>query len=315
MTFSFPRISGTVLTLLTALFISPARGEDGANGLERRTLLSGGVERSYYLHQPAPSAAGQGVRPLVIVLHGGGGNGKFASMMSGFNAKADQEGFLAAYPNGSGRFSDDRWLTWNARHCSVYAMRENTGDVAFLSDLIDVLVKIENVDPARVYVTGLSNGAMMAYRAGLELTHKIAAIAPVAGAMFGDETPAAAPLPVLIFHGRTDRNVPFDGGPPLVRFGRPVGDADYRPVYHALNFWAKANRCAASPAITRQPDMTVTLYEDCADGASVKLYALEGGGHSWPGGKSSGRRFGGDKPVQSPVAVDVIWAFFKQHHR
>lgn len=314
MTLSFLRVFGAVITLLIALFISPARAEDSAEGLERRTLKSGGVERIYYLHPPATSATGQAAIPAVIVLHGGGGNGRFAALMSGFNAKADKEGFLAVYPNGSGRFFEDRLLTWNATHCCAYAMRENTGDIAFLSDLIDALVKAERIDPARIYITGISNGGMMAFRAGLELAHKVAAIAPVAGAMFGNEPPAALPLPVLIFHGRTDRNVPFDGGPPLVRFGRPVGDADYRPASYAVSYWAKANQCATTPAITQQPDMTVTAYEGCADGASVILYSLEKGGHSWPGGRFPGRA-GADEPAPSPIATDVMWEFFKQHHR
>ena len=285
---------------------------DADDGLVRHTLVSGGVERGYYLHEPMKPAADK-VRPLVIVLHGGGGTGVIAASMSGFNAKADAEGFLVVYPNGSGRFGE-RLLTWNARHCCAYAMREKINDVGFLSDLIDELVRSERVDPRRVYVTGMSNGGMMSYRAGLELAPKIAAIAPVVGTMFGDETPPAVPMPVLIFNSLTDKSVPFEGGPPKIRAGTTVGDADYKPISFALDFWARANGCTPPPAVGRAPGATITSFEQCAGGASVVLYALDAGGHSWPGGKPSGRR-GADEPVTSPNATDAMWAFFARHHR
>ena len=285
---------------------------DADTGLVRHTLVSGGVERSYYLHEPAKPSADK-TRPLVIVLHGGGGTGVIGAAMSGFNAKADAEGFLVVYPNGSGRFGE-RLLTWNAKHCCAYAMREKINDVGFLSDLIDELVRTERVDARRIYVTGMSNGAMMSYRAGLELAPKVAAIAPIVGAMFGDEVPPALPVPVMIFNSLADKTVPFDGGPSKIRAGLSVGDADYKPISFALQFWAKADGCSQSPAVTHEPGVTITSFEHCAGDASVVLYAIDGGGHSWPGGKSSGRE-GADQPVTSPNATDLMWAFFARHHR
>jgi polyhydroxybutyrate depolymerase len=299
-----------LLLTLPLLFAGTARADP--DGLVRRTIVTGGVERSFYMHEPAQSLPG--TRPLVLVLHGGGGNGKISAMMSGFNPKADAEGFLAVYPNGSGRFGEDRLLTWNAGHCCAYAMRERVNDVAFLSDLIDELVRRDRVDPKRVYVTGMSNGGMMSFRLGRELSHKVAAIAPVVGAMFGDETPPAMPMPVLMFNSRTDKAVPFEGGPAGVRGGRAVADADLKPVALALDFWARANRCAPPPAVAREPGVTITRYERCAGGARVVLYALEGGGHSWPGGRSSGRG-GADEPDPNVHATDLMWDFFKQHSR
>jgi polyhydroxybutyrate depolymerase len=280
--------------------------------LERRAIVTGGIERSYYVHEPSRAPAGA-TRPAVLVLHGGGGNGKISALMSGFNGKADAEGFLAVYPNGSGRFGE-RLLTWNAGHCCAYAMRERTDDVRFISDLIDELVRRDRVDPKRVYVTGMSNGGMMSFRIGVELSHKVAAIAPVVAAMFGDERAPANPMPVLMFNSRTDESVPIDGGPPKIRGGTTVGDTDYKPAAYALDFWARANRCAAPPATAREPGVTITRYERCAGGAHVALYALDGGGHSWPGGKASGRR-GADEPTAEVRATDLMWDFFKAHTR
>jgi polyhydroxybutyrate depolymerase len=304
-------IRSIVLMLCASLLAATALAQP--DGLERRTLQSGGAERSYYIHEPARPWPGA-TRPAVLVLHGGGGNGKISAAMSGFNQKADAEGFLAVYPNGSGRFGEDRLLTWNAGHCCAYAMRERVNDVGFISDLIDELVRRDRVDPKRVYVTGMSNGGMMSFVAGRELSHKVAAIAPVVGAMFGDETQPSAPMPVMMFNSRTDKAVPFDGGPARIRAGTAVGDANYQPTMFALEFWAKANRCAAPPATTHEPGVEITRYDRCAGGARVVLYALEGGGHSWPGGRASGRR-GADEPDANVRATDLMWDFFKAHSR
>src|SRR5262249_44936305 len=137
-------IRSIVLMLCPLLFVASALAQ--ADGLERRTIQSGGTERVYYLHDPARNLPGK-TRPAVLVLHGGGGNGKISAAMSGFSEKADTEGFLAVYPNGSGRLGEDRLLTWNANHCCAYAMRERVNDVGFISDLIDDLVRRDRVDP------------------------------------------------------------------------------------------------------------------------------------------------------------------------
>jgi polyhydroxybutyrate depolymerase len=301
-----------LVSLMLCAALLAATASAAPDGLERRTITVGGVERSYYVHEPAISFPG--TRPAVLVLHGGGGNGKISAAMSGFNLKADAEGFLAVYPNGSGRFGEDRLLTWNAGHCCAYATRERVNDVAFIGVLIDELVRSNRVDAKRVYVTGMSNGGMMSFVLGRELTHKIAAIAPVVGAMFGDEAQPSAPMPVLIFNSRTDKAVPFEGGPPNVRGGSAVADTDLKPAAYALDFWAKANRCRPPPATAREPGVEITRYDHCAGGARVVLYALDGGGHSWPGGRASGRR-GADEPDANVRATDLMWDFFKAHSR
>jgi polyhydroxybutyrate depolymerase len=304
-------IRSIVLLLCAILFAATALAQP--DGLERRTITAGGVARSYYVHEPARTWAGP-ARPAVLVLHGGGGNGKISAAMSGFNQKADAEGFVAVYPNGSGRFGEDRLLTWNAGHCCAYALRERVKDVAFISELIDELVRRDRVDPKRIYVTGMSNGGMMSFVLGRELSHKIAAIAPVVGAMFGDEAQPSAPMPVIMFNSRTDKSVPFEGGPAPVRMGTAVADADIKPTMFALDFWARANRCVGPPAVANEPGVTITRFDRCAGGARVVLYALEGGGHSWPGGRASGRA-GADEPDANVSATDLMWDFFKQHSR
>ncbi|MGL5811348.1 MAG: extracellular catalytic domain type 1 short-chain-length polyhydroxyalkanoate depolymerase [Nocardioides sp.] len=267
-----------------------------ADGLTSRTVTVAGERRSYEIHRPRAAA---GRRPVVIMLHGGGGSGSNAARMTGFNELADQEGFLAVYPNGSGVGP----LTWNADHCCGYALRNEVDDVAFISALIDDLVSRGEAERRRIYVTGMSNGAMMAHRVGRELPDRVAAIAPVVGAVFGDEPRTASPVPALIITGKLDRNVPREGG-----YGAVTGasDAPYAPARAAFRYWRAGNDCAGAKKVKGTPVFRLRRGKGCD--APVKWYLLKKGTHSWPGGRPSHR--GGDEPVQDFDASRVIWRFF-----
>lgn len=214
------------------------------------TISHDGRNRSYVLRLPANGRASGGRVPLVLVLHGGGGNAANAENMTGFTELARNEGFIVAYPEGSARRG--RLRTWNAGHCCGYAMRERVDDIGFLGALIDQLVRQYPVDPARVYVTGMSNGAMMSHRAGLELGGKVAAIAPVVGTVFGDERRMGPPVSALMINGMLDQSVPYDGGAPGGRFSRAWDGVDARPAREQAALWAQRNGCT-SPSTTDRP--------------------------------------------------------------
>ena len=145
-----------------------------------RTLSIGGRERSYLVHVP-PSYDGTRAVPVVLALHGGATDAAVMVRFCGLNTKADQAGFLAVYPNGTGEAR--KLLTWNAGDCCGYATRHKVDDVAFVDAMLDDLAAAARMDPRRVFATGMSNGAMMCYRLAAELSQRIAAIAPVAGTM------------------------------------------------------------------------------------------------------------------------------------
>ncbi len=279
----------------------------GAQRSVRYELRVGPSTRSAEVRVPRAPAANSQRRPLVIALHGGGGNAANAETMTGFSALVEREGIVVAYPNGSGR-SPRRLLTWNARNCCAWAMERNVDDVAFLSALIDTLVASQAVDPARVFVTGMSNGAMMTHHAAWRLGRKVRAIAPVVGAVFGDEPAALAPVRAIIFNGMRDANVPFAGGKPG-SIGRNTWRRDARPALEQGLYWARANGCGPEPR--RDSVRNVVTYRwPCPAGREVELHAVVDGGHAWPGGQS-GRRRGGDPVPASPNATEMIWAFFK----
>ncbi|MBK8648476.1 MAG: prolyl oligopeptidase family serine peptidase [Gemmatimonadetes bacterium] len=184
-------------------------GQRGAQ--DRLTLQHGGRTRSYTLHVPERVRQENAPVPLVIMLHGGGGNADNAESMSGFSPKADREGFIVAYPDGTGG-GRAPMFTWNAGHCCGYAMQNKVDDVGFIGALIDQVQRDHRIDPDRIYVTGMSNGGMMSHRVGIGLADRVAAIAPVVGAVFGDEASPRAPVSAIIINGMRDESVPYDGG-------------------------------------------------------------------------------------------------------
>ena len=295
-------VSIALLMACTSAQAGPLRA--GGDGLTGGQITSSGTTRTYEMHRPARL---EGPSPLVIMLHGGGGNGQNGAMMTGFNALAEKEGFTVVYPDGSGR---RKLLTWNAGHCCAYAMEEDVDDVRFLSDLIDDLVARGVADPSRVYITGMSNGAMMTYRAGRELSGKVAAIAPVVGAMFGDEPPAANPVPALIITGAKDSHVPAAGGyaESARRIGGQPGDRPYASAADAYAYWLNSNGCQGKNK--RRATGVYDLYEGRGCRAAVQWYVIKDGGHAWPGGRKGSRR--GDAPVPDFDASDVIWNFFER---
>ena len=273
----------------------------------RQTLRVKGNDRSYVVraaHLPAQRT--QRV-PLVLMLHGGGGNAAIAENMSGFTAKARQEGFIVAYPEGSGRFAG-KLLTWNAGHCCGYAMKRNIDDVAFIGALIERLIADYPVDPQRVYVTGMSNGGLMSHRLGIELSDKLAAIAPVVATLFGDEPQPRGPVAALMINGMLDKAVPHLGGPPGGRVSDAWDGTPTKPALAQATFWAQANGCDATPAQQDQGRYLLWRYT-CAPGEAVELYLIKDNGHAWPGGRPGSRR--GDTHSSALNATDVIWRFFQ----
>ena len=294
---------------LIALLASGAlSGITQADVAAKQTLAVAGVTRSYVLRVPEHLADGRRV-PLVIVLHGGGGNAANAEKMTGFTAKARQEGFIVAYPEGSGPI-EGTLLTWNAAHCCAYAMKNAVDDVDFIRKLIDEVSARYPVDPHRVYATGMSNGAMMTHRLGIELSDRLAAIAPVVGTLFGDEDKPTNAVPALMINGMLDENVPHDGGAPGGRGARSWDGTPAKPALAQLQFWSAANGCSSKP-IEQDESHWLVWRGACPAGHETVLYLIKDNGHAWPGGEPGSKR--GDTPSTAMNATDVIWDFFKVH--
>jgi polyhydroxybutyrate depolymerase len=163
---------------------------------DRQSFTHDGRTRTYIVRPPRDVANNRTPLPVVLVLHGGGGNAVNAERMSGFTELVERERLIAVYPDGTGRLPTTL-LTWNADHCCALAMTERVDDVGFIAALLDTLAARYPVDARRIYVTGMSTGGMMAHKLARELPQRIAAIAPVVGAVFVGAPPPKGPVSVL----------------------------------------------------------------------------------------------------------------------
>jgi polyhydroxybutyrate depolymerase len=290
---------------------------------QRTSLIHDNLERTFNIH--IPSLYDKLVQlPLVIALHGRGGNGESMILVTrkGFDKLADKDGFFVVYPDGIE-------LNWNDgrmdEEANDRAHRENIDDVGFISALIDYMIEDYNIDPKRVYVTGISNGAIMSYRLACELSNKIAAIAPVDGniphLLFPECSPSM-PVSVLAINNVNDPLVPFEGGEINSIFHR-IKLGKVLSVNESIEFWVKRNQCSNIPVVAEEPDkdpedgtrVTRKQYTNGIDGTEVILYAVDGGGHTWPGGFQYLPKWIIGKTSRDIDANMVIWDFFKRHSR
>jgi polyhydroxybutyrate depolymerase len=318
---TFPVLLFTVVVVLSILSCrNEVAAQNNPPGDYTGSIIFGGVERTYLIHIPL-SYDETTPTPLLIALHGGKGSGELMEKLTlrGFNDLSDTENFIVVYPDGvEGYWNDGRDLK------SYRPIIENVDDVGFISALMDHLSIELNIDKNRIYVTGISNGALMSYRLACELSEKIAAIAPVAAPMSEFLYLNCSPtrqMPLLIIMGTFDPLVPWRGGEIHV-FGLSYGRVLSIP--ETVSYWLTHNQCLLSPIITWEPnrdpqDGTRVLqaaYTQCEEGTEVVLYAVVGGGHTWPGGWQNLPEWVIGRTSKDIDANEVIWSdLFHSIHR
>ncbi len=261
--------------------VSPARPR-APSGDSVETITHDGIERRYLLHVPTDLPADRSV-PLVLVLHGAGGDPEDIEAGSGWNALADERGMVIAYPEGDGG-------DWNAGECCGVAVREAHDDVGFLEALIDHLDGFAQVDANRVVVAGHSNGGMMAYRLACDPGVHVEGVASVSGTNMAGCQPAH-PLSFLEIHGTADRVVPYTGGttPESIAAGLPP----LTPVEVSVGWLVDALGCESTPEESTVSKATTQTWERCREGTRVRFVTLTGSGHSWPR----------DRPLDATTAI------------
>lgn len=274
--------------------------------------------RAYVLRVP-PRMAGGAPPALVLAFHGGGGDAEQFRTSAGLDAVADREGVLVVYPFGSGPLPR-RLLTWNAGECCGYAMNRNVDDVGFVAAVLDDVARRVPYDRRRVFATGHSNGAMMAYRLAAERADLVAAIIPVGGAYSLDEFAPSRPVAVLHIHSVDDPRAIYAGGigPP---FPGTETRSSHRPVMAGLERWARLSGCRGEPRVAEQrsgsdgsanASQTATLlrWDGCARTAPVAHWRLTGVGHGWPGARTPVLREDLIGPPTTLVnAAEEVWKF------
>ncbi|XOV87775.1 MAG: alpha/beta hydrolase family esterase [Pseudomonadota bacterium] len=276
----------------------------------------GELDRNYLLYLPGSHDPGSKSKyPVVINLHGGGGNARSILAMSGMNELAEQEGFIVVYPNGTGQTPNRN--TFNGGLCCAYAMQNKIDDVAFVVAILDELEARYAADPARVYATGLSNGGIMSHYLASNLASRITAIAPVAGTIGINPVTPSRPVPVMHMHGTEDKALPWIGG-----YNLATRRTNFISVDETIKAWVLSNNSEIIPVVERFPDTAddncrVEKYTYAAragngeNSAEVILIKLIGGGHTWPDAARSSEMLG--NVCRDINANRVMWEFFKQY--
>jgi len=307
-----------------------------SSGDHEFTIKHDGLMRTYIVHVPHSDKTAP--LPVILAFHGGGGNAKGSAKFYGLNSKADDEGFIVVYPEGTGKKSNGKLFgSWNAGRCCPPASDHQVDDVGFLTKMMNKLPKDFNIDPRRIYAIGHSNGALISYRLACDLSERIAGIA-VGGAQDSfDDCHPSRPVPVLHFHGTKDECAHYKGGVCggcfadfLTALGIPAPRRTWkcRSVPEYLDEWRQQNGCMDKARITyKKRKAQCRTYQKCQDNAEVTLCTIKGMGHTWPG-----RPHGVDPCKKRPrskmcrlwkdtvgktsndiIANDALWEFFQKH--
>lgn len=292
-----------------------------AAGDEKVTLQSGGVERWYKRHVPA-AHDGSTPLPVVVDFHGYSEGADFHAAYTELGPFGDEKGFVTLTPHGTGAVP-------------MWQSAVGSADMAFVGDMLDEVEAALCVDTARVFATGLSNGAMMTSAVSCDLDERFAAVAPVAGVMAISDCEPGRAVPVVSFHGTEDPFLDYEGGfgPAVASLPQPdgsgtIGEAAEDPtneppglddtslsVPEVMAAWAERNGCAdAEPDEEAVADDVTLLTFDCPAGTEVELYRVEGGGHTWPG--RSGLSGAEDLVGTTTESIDadaIMWEFFEAH--
>jgi polyhydroxybutyrate depolymerase len=272
------------------------RGPIARRDLQPASIMVDGTARTY-LVAGDPSEP----RPLVIVLHGGGGQARGTIGLTGLADKGGAAGFATVFPNGLHR-------SWNDGRTGARLADRRHDDIGFLVAMIDQLTARGIADPTAVFVCGISNGAFMTDHLARTVPERVAGIGLVAGTS-GEQSrttdpPARGPMPMMAFHGTADPVVPYAGGSILpnrrarVRGRHPgragmLGDDGGRGrcvgAEELAAEWGRANGADGPPAVeilTPPPgELAVSRLSWAGPtGLPVVLHRIEGGGHTWPGG-------------------------------
>jgi polyhydroxybutyrate depolymerase len=289
---------------------APAPGD--VSGLERHTLVSGGVTRSYDLF--VPPQAGNRPLPLVVVFHGGHSTPEKIAQTTQMHELARREGFFVAYPAA---IDTDR--VWNDGRSTTVS---EVDDVAFVDAMLAEIRAKHAVDAARIFATGASNGGMFTLRLACERAAVFRAFAPVVANLPVDmvgRCQPGRPVPILLIQGTEDRLMPWAGGEVAGSrlLGRGKGSVISSP--ETVRFFARNNGCAVAPIVEPLPDrvpddgtrVEVDRFEGCRSGAPVIAYRVVGGGHTWPGSPVDPTLRKSGVTSREISATEQIWQFFR----
>ena len=236
-----------------------------------RNVQMGLLQRQYTTVAPLDMRADERL-PVVVALHGLGQDRNTLLNAADWRGAVASDRFIAVFPQGVAN-------SWNMGACCPPASLLGIDDLGFLDRVVSELTARPDVDPARLYITGFSNGGIMAYSEVCARPGVWAALAPVSGSNLSGCSPSE-PISLLHQHGDPDPVVPFDGQPAL---GQLLTSADLPSVPQSVAAWAAADGCPTPPRVdTEASSVERTIWAPCAAATRVELVSLPGIGHAWP---------------------------------
>ncbi len=296
----------SALLFVPMLLLCPSGAS--AASTNQGSILVQGQQRTFLMSAPGDTA-GAPTLPIVIVLHGGLGNGRHVADQTGLINYVDKDKFIAVFPDGK----DTHWNDGRSTTSS------GLDDVAFLRELITNIVKKSAGDPKRVFIAGISNGGMMALRMGCDAADVVTAIGAVAANMpadLVDRCRPTRPVPVVLFNGTKDQIVPWSGGHVATSKVYDTPGGDVISSIDTFGMWSRLDGCGEQ-TIDTIPGTHVNRHasKGCRSGSEVTLYAIDGGGHNWPGRVPQSRferAIGGFVTTEISATVLLI-QFFRQY--
>lgn len=284
-----------------------------------------GQARTYTLYVPTTYDP-EKPAPLVITLHGRFGSGASTAAWIDMNRVAEENGFIALYPDGLNDYNPEYALDtgWNYLYGIPGVRSSETDDAAFLRDLIADLSVDLHIDQQRVYVMGISNGGFMVHALACNDPGQYAAFADVIGsASLGFDTNCdhSLPVPMLLMHGTLDNNILWDGNTEMI--GGQEMYTSY-PIAVVMGFWGSHNGCdldnvesvdIPQSGLSPGTQVRIITLADCTLDAKVVLYGIIGGGHNWPGSAEDINDSIQNKINMDIDAAEVIWEFFSAYSR
>ncbi len=280
------------------------------------SLVHQTYQRNFIIHTPTGFTNLTPV-PIVLMLHGGGGNMNSAQGFTNLNSVSNTNGFLAVYPEGygvvpSGGFS---WADGRGTSADIAGI----DDVGFIDKLLDYLIANYSINTNKIYICGFSNGGFMTQRLACQLNQRFAAMASLGSIMdttlFANCNPLRA-IPMMFVMGTDDPLVPYTGG---------VMNSNPNPIVSMetlVNFWKMNNNClTTSPPInlpdidpTENSTVTVFNYTNCFCNSNISFYRINGGGHTWPGVEIPSYEIIAGQTNEDIQASVELWNFFNSHN-
>lgn len=279
------------------------------------SLVHQTYQRNFIIHTPTGFTNSTPV-PLVLMLHGGGGNMNSAQGFTNLNSVSNANGFLAVYPEGYGVVHSGGFSWADGRGTSA----DITGidDEGFIDKLLDYLIANYSINTNKIYICGFSNGGFMTQRLACQLNQRFAAMASLGSIMdttlFANCNPLRA-IPMMFVMGTDDPLVPYSGG---------VMNSNPNPIVSMetlVNFWKMNNNClTTSPSInlpdiepTENSTVTVFNYTNCFCNSNISFYRINGGGHTWPGVEIPSYEIIAGQTNEDIQASVELWNFFNAH--